>query len=237
VPPVQKRAKVGENEITVVGYESREPVVIVKVEPKEKGRGKKGGATDGADVPVPPAKKRAKKDDYTNTVNGFQSPKELVSIVKVEPKEKGRGKKGGATADAGGPVPPAKKRAKKRVKCDHGRDKRFCRECGGSGICPHGKLKQRCRECGGSALCTHGRMKRTCRECGGSAVCVHGKRKERCKQCGGSALCTHGRIKRTCRECGGSAICVHGKRKERCKDCLGKAQLAGSGAIMMSPGQ
>jgi hypothetical protein len=61
-----------------------------------------------------PAKKRAKKvDENEITVVGYETPKELVSIVKVEPKEKGRGKKRGATAGAGGPVPRAEKRARK----------------------------------------------------------------------------------------------------------------------------
>ena len=38
-------------------------------------------------------------------------------------------------------------------KCEHGKQKSQCKECGGSSICEHGKQKSRCKECGGSALC------------------------------------------------------------------------------------
>ena len=37
--------------------------------------------------------------------------------------------------------------------------------------CEHGRRKERCKECGGSAFCEHGRIKATCKECGGSALC------------------------------------------------------------------
>ena len=43
------------------------------------------------------------------------------------------------------------------VCCEHGREKRRCKECGGSGICEHGRRKSSCKECGGSAICEHGR--------------------------------------------------------------------------------
>ena len=69
-------------------------------------------------------------------------------------------------------------------KCEHGREKRRCKECGGSGICTHGKDKRQCKECGGSAICPHGRQKRLCIDCGGSGICTHGKRKSTCKECG-----------------------------------------------------
>lgn len=31
-------------------------------------------------------------------------------------------------------------------KCEHGKQKDFCKECGGSQICEHGKQKYRCKE-------------------------------------------------------------------------------------------
>ena len=107
---------------------------------------------------------------------------------------------------------------RKRAKCDHGRDKYRCNECGGSAICPHGRRKSRCKECGGSAICPHGRIKSTCKACGGSAICPHGREKPKCKECGGSSICAHGKNKYKCKECGGSAICQHGKRQSRCKE-------------------
>jgi len=56
-------------------------------------------------------------------------------------------------------------------KCEHGKRKAQCKECGGSGICEHGKQKARCKECGGSGICEHGKQKAQCKECGGSALC------------------------------------------------------------------
>jgi hypothetical protein len=35
----------------------------------------------------------------------------------------------------------------KRAKCEHGRQKSKCKDCGGSGICPHKKLKSSCAQC------------------------------------------------------------------------------------------
>ena len=107
-------------------------------------------------------------------------------------------------------------------KCEHGRQKSQCKECGGSGICEHDKRRARCKECGGSAFCEHGREKSYCKECGGSQICEHKKYKSTCKECGGgSQICEHGRAKSTCKECGGSGICEHNKRKSTCKECGG----------------
>jgi hypothetical protein len=92
-------------------------------------------------------------------------------------------------------------------KCEHGKRKATCKECGGSQICEHGKQKATCKECGGSAFCEHGKHKAICKECGGSQLCEHGKRKAQCKECGGSAFCEHGKHKAICKECGGSALC------------------------------
>jgi hypothetical protein len=152
--------------------------------------------------------------------------------------EEADGMDGGAASRKRGAPATSDGSGRKRAKCEHGRrkdrctecggsqicaharDKRTCKECGGSAICPHGRQKSRCKECGGSGICPHGRIKSQCRECGGSAICPHGRQKRQCKECGGSAICPHGRQKSTCKECGGSAICAHGKNKYKCKDCL-----------------
>ena len=34
------------------------------------------------------------------------------------------------------------------LRCEHGRQKSRCKECGGSGICVHGREKRRCKDCG-----------------------------------------------------------------------------------------
>ena len=44
--------------------------------------------------------------------------------------------------------------------CRHGRQKRQCKECGGSGICLHGMMKRACKERrGGIGISLHGRQK------------------------------------------------------------------------------
>jgi len=106
-------------------------------------------------------------------------------------------------------------------KCEHGKRKTICKECGGGSICEHGKQKSVCKECGGGSICEHGRQKSRCKECGGSQICEHEKRKSVCKKCGGGSICEHGRQKSRCKECGGSQICEHEKRKSRCKECGG----------------
>jgi len=107
--------------------------------------------------------------------------------------------------------------------CEHGRQKYVCKECGGSSICEHNRIKSHCKECGGTSICEHGKRKPDCKECGGSQICEHGKRKSRCKECGGSSICEHGREKYICKECGGTSICEHGRQKSRCKECGGSA--------------
>ena len=92
-------------------------------------------------------------------------------------------------------------------KCEHGKQKSQCKECGGSNICEHGKQKSQCKECGGSSICEHGKHKSHCKECGGSSICEHGKQKSQCKECGGASICEHGKQKSQCKECGGSALC------------------------------
>ena len=105
-------------------------------------------------------------------------------------------------------------------KCEHGKQKCKCKECGGTSICQHGRLKYRCKDCGGNSICEHGRRKDNCRDCGGG-ICEHGRKKYTCKDCGGSGICEHGKYKNICKECGGNSLCEHGKRKDRCKDCGG----------------
>jgi len=106
-------------------------------------------------------------------------------------------------------------------KCEHGRIKYSCKECGGLGICEHRRIKSQCKECGGSRICEHGRMKAQCKDCGGSQICEHRRPKYRCKDCGGGGICEHGRLRAQCKECGGVRICEHGKQKSRCKECGG----------------
>ena len=52
-------------------------------------------------------------------------------------------------------------------KCEHGRQRTLCKDCGGSGLCEHGREHRYCKECGGSSMCEHGRQRRYCKDCGG----------------------------------------------------------------------
>lgn len=45
-----------------------------------------------------------------------------------------------------------------RNKCEHGRERSKCIECGGAGICGHGRLRHWCKECGGA-----GYLRRICK--------------------------------------------------------------------------
>ena len=49
--------------------------------------------------------------------------------------------------------------------CPHGRERRYCKDCGGSQICEHGRQRSYCKECGGSQICEHDRIRRQCKEC------------------------------------------------------------------------
>ena len=105
--------------------------------------------------------------------------------------------------------------------CIHKKEKKKCKECGGTSICEHNKIKTRCKECKGGSICPHNKIKSNCKECGGSQICEHGRIKCRCTLCGGSSICEHNKIQINCVECGGSQICEHDKLKHNCVECEG----------------
>ena len=108
--------------------------------------------------------------------------------------------------------------------CEHGVKWRSkCKVCG---ACPHGRQRRQCKECGGSSICEHSRERSKCKECGGGSICEHGRQRHQCKECGGSQICEHGRVRSQCKECGGSQICEHGRRRPTCKEC--RAAKAGT---------
>ncbi len=110
---------------------------------------------------------------------------------------------------------------KKNNKCEHNKEKRYCKECGGSSICIHGRIKYSCKDCKGSAVCIHDRRKRICKDCKGTAICIHGRLKSICKECIGTQICLHGKEKRYCKDCMGNRICTHRRIKSYCKTCGG----------------
>ena len=86
-----------------------------------------------------------------------------------------------------------------KKKCEHGRQRSRCKDCGGSSFCEHGRRRHDCKDCGGGSICEHGRLRNRCKDCGGSGVCEHGRRRSRCKDCGGSGICEHGRQRSVCK--------------------------------------
>lgn len=107
-------------------------------------------------------------------------------------------------------------------KCEHGKQKYFCKECGGKGYCIHNKLKHNCNECSIS-ICNHGKEKYYCKDCGGKGCCEHNQIKKDCITCKGSSICEHNKRKRTCIDCKGSLICLHNTRKSICRICKGSS--------------
>ena len=86
-------------------------------------------------------------------------------------------------------------------KCEHGKEKSRCKECGGSKICEHDKQRSQCKECGGSSICEHDKHRSTCNDCGGSKICEQDKRRSNCKDCGGGSICEHDKQRSKCKEC------------------------------------
>jgi len=40
-------------------------------------------------------------------------------------------------------------------RCEHNREKRKCKQCGGASICLHSHVKRMCKDCGGAGICEH----------------------------------------------------------------------------------
>jgi hypothetical protein len=55
------------------------------------------------------------------------------------------------------------------LKCQHGRQKSQCKDCGGKGRCLHGRRKDRCKDCG-TGYCVHRRRKGRCNDCSAEAI-------------------------------------------------------------------
>jgi hypothetical protein len=108
-----------------------------------------------------------------------------------------------------------------RKKCEHGKYKFQCVQCGGSQICIHNKVKSICKDCKGSAICIHNRIKQHCKDCIGVSICEHDKRRSRCVQCKGGSICIHNKLKSRCIQCGGNDLCEHNVKKEYCIKCEG----------------
>ena len=124
--------------------------------------------------------------------------------------------------------------------CEHGRQRYYCKECGGPGICEHGRQRSTCKECGGPGICEHGRQRSRCKECkeckvpsSQGAAGTSGGEYEEVPLAGGGYkrrragakqwrwYCEHGRERYYCKECGGPGLCEHGRQRYHCKECGG----------------
>jgi hypothetical protein len=111
---------------------------------------------------------------------------------------------------------------KEKAKCEHGRRKTTCKECGTATLCEHGRRnKNACRECHNPALCEIRKDGGECIDCEKSQYCDHDRRRYLCKDCKGDGICEHDRIKARCKECKGSGICEHDHVKASCAKCKG----------------
>ena len=49
-----------------------------------------------------------------------------------------------------------------KLKCEHGRKRSVCKECGGASVCEHDMKRSSCKECGGGSICEHDRIRFQC---------------------------------------------------------------------------
>ena len=110
-------------------------------------------------------------------------------------------------------------KSNEKNKCEHGRQRNKCKDCGGSQICEHGRQRNTCKDCGGASICEHGRQRNTCKDCGGSQICEHGRLRSQCKDCGGSQICEHKRQRRQCQICNFN-LCLINLQRQHIKRCF-----------------
>jgi len=115
-------------------------------------------------------------------------------------------------------------------KCEHNRQKRYCKECKGSSICEHNRRRSQCKECEGSSICKHNKIKTQSRDCDGSSFCAHGSRKTYCIDCKGGAICEHGKIKYQCYTCN-YKLCLIQFQRCKIKNMLKRSNLSKNHSI------
>ena len=118
-------------------------------------------------------------------------------------------------------------KSKQQTKCEQGRQRSKCKDCGGSEVCEHNKRKSQCKDCGGSQICEHNKRRSHCKDCGRGHICEHNKRRSRCKDCTGGEVCEHNKIKSISKDCGGGHICKHNKERSAYSMCDPLGHLAG----------
>lgn len=111
------------------------------------------------------------------------------------------------------------KKKNKAKRCEHGKEKYYCKECDGKGLCEHEKRKHFCKNCNGKQICKHGKQRHFCLECNGKQKCEHEKQRHFCPKCNGKQICEHEKQRHFCLECKGKQICKHEKQISICRIC------------------
>ena len=119
------------------------------------------------------------------------------------------------------------KKSRQQIKCEHGRQRSYCKGCGGSQIFEHNKIKKMCLFCGRSQICEHNKIKSYRLFCERSQICQHYRQRSKCLSCGGGGICEHNRRRSECKTCDGGEICEHGKQRSKCPACDPLGYLAG----------
>jgi len=106
-----------------------------------------------------------------------------------------------------------------KAKCEHNKQRNYCKICKGSAFCSHDKRRAQCVECGGASICEHQRIKNQCKDCGGISICEHNRLRSTCKDCKGAMICQHNKVRSQCVECDGASMCEHKRLRCTCKHC------------------
>lgn len=78
------------------------------------------------------------------------------------------------------------------IKCEHGKQTRYCRICDGRGLCVHDIIKFDCRQCHPERFCSHNKKYSNCKKCKVKHRCKHRIIKMYCVRCNNYAVCQKG---------------------------------------------
>jgi len=84
-----------------------------------------------------------------------KAAEERNAAKRMAAEERNAAKRMAAAAKRQAGAPAAKRQA--GVKCEYGRPRHQCKDCGGSGICEHGRVRSVCKDCGGGSICERGK--------------------------------------------------------------------------------
>lgn len=148
--------------------------------------------------------------DWSMFIPATANPAPVHDPLSREPVRAQVATEGSVSMDAlqlqqGQPNPQGRRPRRPVKKCEHGKHRHACRICNPRNFCePHGRRKRDCTICGGSGTCVHRRLIYMCRDCGGKGICPHARQRHYCRECRESSICKHSRRKNQCMDCGGA---------------------------------